>query len=409
MPPSEEPEAVAAPGSAEAGLDPGAERAAREHAREAGGSDVRGAAALRTQALGLLEEGRWGPAVEALEGCLFGGADRTGAPGPSVDRSGEGGDGAASNGEGAQAASQAPLLTAEERLRLLQLLVVARIHLEASGGSGAGHGAAGRTQHRTAAHSPGASVGPEDEPRASSPGQPAPVIVAVRVLRWAAFRLPARASAAAASGADPGVAPDTAAGSCTVVALSDAEVGRGARSWFRRLAALVHPDKCRKVVPEGLAMEAFRLLSEGCDTLAAEAERSGGARAHLKRRRGGSRSPDPYDMYGNVCVDEPYDDADEDAAWWGRWVDPWAGRAPPSTQPTAADEEPELWQLPLKELEAEVGARQAAVLAPPPGSAAAALGPAARQRRLRVARSVLSQRLEQESAARTARRGGGYL
>ncbi|PNH00994.1 hypothetical protein TSOC_013143 [Tetrabaena socialis] len=62
----------------------------------------------------------------------------------------------------------------------------------------------------------------------------------------------------------------------------------------------------------------------------------------------------------------------------------------------------------MQELEAEVALRQAHVLRPPPGSAAAALPPHARQRRLRVARGVLSERTAAAAAAAAAASGGGF-
>ncbi|GIL68486.1 hypothetical protein Vafri_21756 [Volvox africanus] len=105
------------------------------------------------------------------------------------------------------------------------------------------------------------------------------------------------------------------------------------------------------------------------------------------------------------------DDGDE-GVWWAEW---WHGPPPPSygndcwfpsTCPTTQDEEPGLWNLSLAELGAEVSLRQSSVLRPPTGSTAATLPIHIRQRRLRVARSVLAERTAAGSLASAAASDG---
>lgn len=62
-----------------------------------------------------------------------------------------------------------------------------------------------------------------------------------------------------------------------------------------------------------------------------------------------------------------------------------------------------------QELEAEVAQRQREVLRPPPGSDAAALPAHQRQRRLRVARGVLSERTARLAHEAACASGGGVL
>ncbi|GLI66853.1 hypothetical protein VaNZ11_010837 [Volvox africanus] len=217
---------------------------------------------------------------------------------------------------------------------------------------------------------------------------------AEEVLRWATVRL----SGSGGGGGGVRLAPPPP--------LSSSQV----RSWFRRLAALVHPDKCRTThaVPDAVAASAFRLLQEGCDALIADLRREeegrrdhsgGGGGGGRKRSReacydgGGGRRSDG----GDKEADNDDDDGDN-GVWWAEWRH---GRQPPSygsdwwfpsTCPTAQDEEPALWDLSLAELAAEVSLRQSSVLRPQPGSTAAVLPVHIRQRRLRVARSVLAER-----------------
>ncbi|GIL92425.1 hypothetical protein Vretifemale_19992 [Volvox reticuliferus] len=184
------------------------------------------------------------------------------------------------------------------------------------------------------------------------------------------------------------------------------------RSWFRRLAALVHPDKCRTThaVPDAIAASAFRLLQEGCDALMAdlrrEEERGGSGRKRSRepwyggdfhRSDGSGGAFGSWPSGGDKEADNHEDDDDDDL--WraeSRRCPPSppysSGGCFPSTCPTTQDEEPGLWDLSLADLRAEVALRQSSVLRPPAGSVTAALPVHIRQRRLRVARSVLAER-----------------
>jgi hypothetical protein len=171
---------------------------------------------------------------------------------------------------------------------------------------------------------------------------------------------------------------------------------------FRRLAAAAHPDKALDPAWAGAAGAAFRALSDARDAAMA----AGGK----QRGSGGAGGADEDGMdWADTGAD--WAGADTDAAWWEEWdaaEEPGGARGPafPDTQPREADweaEAAELSALSLDALRAEVARRQAAVLVPATAEERA-LPPAARQRRLRVARGVLSARLE---AAEEAAAGGG--
>eukprot|EP00195_Chlamydomonas_chlamydogama_P005146 CAMPEP_0202905606 /NCGR_PEP_ID=MMETSP1392-20130828/35172_1 /ASSEMBLY_ACC=CAM_ASM_000868 /TAXON_ID=225041 /ORGANISM="Chlamydomonas chlamydogama, Strain SAG 11-48b" /LENGTH=415 /DNA_ID=CAMNT_0049593783 /DNA_START=484 /DNA_END=1731 /DNA_ORIENTATION=- len=155
------------------------------------------------------------------------------------------------------------------------------------------------------------------------------------------------------------------------------------RRQYRRLAALVHPDKC------GLpgAAEAFQYVSQAASELCsmrAEPKNpgcDGDDHQHWSSGQGG------FDREDRVEEEAGY-------AWWGRWECTafeealHANAEARSTVPSQQDmEDSVLWEMPIQELRAEVVARQKAVFSA--GSASAH----DRQRRLRSARTVLSSRL----------------
>ncbi|DBA92205.1 TPA: hypothetical protein ACH3X1_015914 [Trebouxia sp. C0004] len=150
---------------------------------------------------------------------------------------------------------------------------------------------------------------------------------------------------------------------------------------YRKLAAQVHPDKCKL---EG-AEEAFKLL--------------GRAVAHALSAADKNR--------GQVA-EESDAEAGPAAAWWEEWAEEQPAsrkRRHPTSKPTAEDEQQDqgLANMTTQELQAEVRKRQAAVLRPEPGSEEEQLNAFQRQTRLRVARTALGEHLQKATA--TAGRG----
>lgn len=143
---------------------------------------------------------------------------------------------------------------------------------------------------------------------------------------------------------------------------------------YRKLAAQVHPDKCQL---DG-AEEAFKLL--------------GRAVAHAISNADKTRDDTILD-----------DETGPAAAWWEEWEDQHPSsrkRRHPTSQPTAEDEQQDqpLANMSTEELQAEVRKRQTAVLRPEPGSVEEQLSAFQRQKRLRVARTVLGEHLQQANA-----------
>ncbi len=131
------------------------------------------------------------------------------------------------------------------------------------------------------------------------------------------------------------------------------------RTWYRRLAALVHPDKCRTVVPEAAAAGAFQLLQRGCEALLHEVQHRGGpgqgtdlggqsglGGSGVGRKRGRGRDGDGD---GEEGWDGDGVEAEGDGeAWWEAWWDGGAAAGRPTTCPTESDQEAELWGLSLQ-------------------------------------------------------------
>lgn len=150
---------------------------------------------------------------------------------------------------------------------------------------------------------------------------------------------------------------------------------------YRKLAAQVHPDKCKL---EG-AEEAFKLL--------------GWAVAHALSAADKNRGQ---------AAEESDAEAGPAAAWWEEWQEEQPAsrkRRHPTSRPTAEDEQQDqgLANMTTQELQAEVCKRQAAVLRPEPGSEEEQLNAFQRQKRLRVARTALGEHLQKATA--TAGRG----
>ncbi|GLC37630.1 hypothetical protein PLESTM_000628600 [Pleodorina starrii] len=341
-------------------------------------------------------------------------------PGPhqSVEPLGRPGPSGCGSRSGQSRSTSAPLQPGGQRggvdKVLLQALLATKIHLEMSYSSYSAGSATGTVAVATAAAATAAaSSGVQGRASAAAAGA---------ILRWAAAWL-GGGSGGSERTCTAGAASAAGASTCSPP-LSGGEV----RRWFRRLAALVHPDKCRTsgVVPEHVAVSAFRLLQEGCDALVDElTEASAAAAGARKRARGAWRSgggTEYDDAEWGVGGGKEENDGDDEAVWWAEWrscppspppsycgggTAAAAAGIPPTSCPSEGDDEPRLWTLGLEELRSEVALRQSQVLRPPPGSEAAALPPHSRQRRLRVARSVLAERTR--AAAVTASDGGGFV
>lgn len=156
------------------------------------------------------------------------------------------------------------------------------------------------------------------------------------------------------------------------------------RSKYRKVASQVHPDKC----DHPKAGEVFQLLSRAvqeCD----------------HEQQTGGRGPEGHDE----------GQGDTGPSWWECWDELGTSVAPPATtEPSEEDHEPELAHMTLADLEGEVRRRQRAVLAPVTKEERD-MTLVMRQKRLRVARAVLSERLREPSGVNPCgdRLAGGFL
>lgn len=226
------------------------------------------------------------------------------------------------------------------------------------------------------------------------------------------------------------------------------------RRQFKQLAALVHPDKCAWAG----AGEAFASLRAATDSLleaAAQGEEpqggsSGASGRYSKRRRtdssGGMDAVDDSDGEGSWVPDG------DGFPWWEEWDSParepqaaatgaaQAGAggcagggeaaaaaqqqpAPDSVAGAASGAEEQqrvrcsseeveherLAAMSVDELRAEVRRRQAALLTPPLDGTGRRLPLPQLQAALRRARTLLADRVAQETAATAAASGGGFL
>lgn len=142
---------------------------------------------------------------------------------------------------------------------------------------------------------------------------------------------------------------------------------------YRKLAAQTHPDKCHL---EG-AEEAFKLLGKAVAHVLSTA-------TNTEAASDGETGPA--------------------AAWWEEWEEQHPSsrkRKHPTSKPTFEDEQQDhkLANMSTQELQAEVRKRQAAVLRPEPGSEEEQLSAFERQKRLRIARTVLGQHLQRTKAS----------
>lgn len=208
------------------------------------------------------------------------------------------------------------------------------------------------------------------------------------------------------------------------------------RRQYRRLAALVHPDKCGVAG----AAAAFQRLQAAAEALQGAAAAAEGGERRRKRARTRDGSPAASGDSGS-CSDSGGDDDwlphGGGFPWWEEWDQPGAGAAggaagsaagrgvqqgagvPPAAAATAAasdgavaeagQDQEQLQGLPLDALRAEVRQRQAALLAPPCDASGRRVPLPQLQARLRCARTTLADRVAAEAAAEAAVGGGGFL
>jgi curved DNA-binding protein CbpA len=175
---------------------------------------------------------------------------------------------------------------------------------------------------------------------------------------------------------------------------------------YKRLAILIHPDKCS--IP--IASNLFNVLQQGIEALIEHVECSEKARKKVKNDDKGEK-----DLF-----DEAQDDDDE-FAWWTEWDNPNTGNND-GANAASTTEEVELQQKkekeakdddvnfltlmqPLEKLSEEVRARQNAMLSrPPPGKTLQDMKIA-----LVRAKTILNDRLIKEKEVQAAASGGGFL
>ena len=230
-------------------------------------------------------------------------------------------------------------------------------------------------------------------------------------------------SAASASGGGwwqvLGLAPETA-------------TPEAVRRQYKRLAALVHPDKCGRLggAAQAAAGQGFQRLQAAAGKLLDSLEGGGGGGGS-----GGGGNPARKRSRADAGGDIGLDGEEEDEAgsagwapdgggfpWWDAWDDavPPPGGSRPARQPQpqgfVADRDAEeeggqgqLQRLSLDELRGEVRRRQAVLLEPPPRDAKGRPVPLAQlQAALGRARTALAARLA-AAAATAAHRDGGFL
>lgn len=193
---------------------------------------------------------------------------------------------------------------------------------------------------------------------------------------------------------------------------------------YKRLAALIHPDKCNL---QG-AGAAFTLLQDGLEVLLANiADREGGKeqkRKKAKRSSGNEEAPATDDGSAET-EEEPSGDLDDDEfAWWSEWDDTWADKwsknqknsseNESSKAPEESEEEKDmaaLAKLSSEELLAEFNKRQKGLFSPLlPGE-----NLSHRRAAIVRARAAINAKLEEEKKANGAggatapKNEGGFL
>ena len=174
------------------------------------------------------------------------------------------------------------------------------------------------------------------------------------------------------------------------------------RGAFRRLAALVHPDKCS--LPR--SAEAFARLQAGVEGLLRELEVEGERLAKRQRAESESAGLDSLDDLDDGWATAASEEEAAEFPWWGKWDEPrWAPAPPPEgdLQHAQADAR-RLAAMDVEQLRVEVRARQAALLAPGGSAPLECLN-----EELRRARALLSRRLEEAAARAAAQADGGFL
>jgi hypothetical protein len=181
---------------------------------------------------------------------------------------------------------------------------------------------------------------------------------------------------------------------------------------FRRLASLVHPDKC--ALPG--ASQTFQLLQSGVEDLLA---RASPPIKRQKRRGGGGK--EGADSQGDDSSSKNSDDEGPENGgfpWWSRW-EPHSGlktaaRAPHTEASAPSDVEEDfaaIDQLPEGDLRDEVARRQQAVFEGATGFDGRPLPIARLQARLLRARTKLQEQLASSGSGESCDPGayGGFL
>lgn len=204
------------------------------------------------------------------------------------------------------------------------------------------------------------------------------------------------------------------------------------RRQYRRLAALVHPDKCR--LPG--AAEAFQRLQAAAEALLAALQDGSGAPRSKRARTAAGAPAGSGAAAAGLSDGEDDEEADDgwtpDGAgfpWWDEWDAPQAAvpaqqgqqgscdpgcdaaqqQAAAGTSAPEEQQDDELHSMPLDALRAEVRRRQDALLEPQTDAAGRRIPMHQLQQQLRRARTVLADRVAAAATEQAAARGGGFL
>lgn len=201
----------------------------------------------------------------------------------------------------------------------------------------------------------------------------------------------------------------------------DAGLARAAdvRRQYRRLAALVHPDKCR--LAAAAPGDDFKRLRAAADALLCAAVDSGGGGSERSGKR--ARTEGSGAGTGGLSGGEEEEDEEDSwvadgggLPWWEEWERP-EPRAHDSSTDRAAEgaagaeqhDQHTLEAMPLEGVRAEVRRRQAALLEPQQDAAGRPIPMQQLQAALRRARTVLAGSATAAAEAAAAAGGGGFL
>lgn len=210
------------------------------------------------------------------------------------------------------------------------------------------------------------------------------------------------------------------------------------RRQYKRLAALVHPDKCRL---EGAA-EGFKRLRAAADSLLEAVSGSGPPAKRARAERSGSgaaaAAADDAELSSGEEEEDGWVPNGGGFPWWSQWesVQPprgasagaacaaqlissanqqqqqqgdAGGKGTGAGQDEEQAEERQLQGMALEELRAEVRRRQVAILEPALDAQGQRVPLQQLQAALRRARTVLADRVAAAAAVKAAEGGGGFL